>query len=84
VTMTHVIQDAGGWRMLVSEGEIIETPPLKISECTLIVRVQTDVRQYFRSIIKRGFAHHVIAGKGSWAAHLESFAGQLGIEVCRI
>jgi L-arabinose isomerase len=84
VTMTHVIQDAGGWRMLVSEGEIIETPPLKISECTLVVRVQTDVRQYFRSIIKRGFAHHVIAGKGSWAAHLESFAGQLGIEVCRI
>ncbi|MCE5325392.1 MAG: hypothetical protein LLG01_03155 [Planctomycetaceae bacterium] len=84
VTLTHVIQDAKGWRLLVSEGEILDTPPLKISETSMIVRVDRPVKHYFRDLLKMGFAHHAIAAPGRAGAQLEAFAEQLGIEVCRL
>jgi len=84
VTMTHIIQDPGGWRLLVSEGEILDTPPLKISETSLIVRVDKNVKQYFRELMKYGFAHHSIAAPGCAGRHLECFAEQLGMQVCRL
>jgi L-arabinose isomerase len=84
VTLTHCIQDQKGWRILVSEGEILDTPPLQISECSLVVRVEQDVRRYFRQIIEYGFPHHVIAAPGRLSGHLEYFARQLDLEICRI
>jgi len=84
VTLTHCIQDQKGWRILISEGEILDTPPLTISECSLVVRVEQDVRRYFTQIIEYGFPHHVIASPGRLSGHLEYFARQLGLEICRI
>jgi len=84
VTMTHIIQDANGWRLLVSEGEILDTPPLKIAESSLIVRVPKNIRQYMKDLIRWGFPHHSIAAPGRVSDHLELFAGQLNIEVCRL
>lgn len=84
VTMTHVIQDHDGWRLLVSEGEILDTPPLKISETSLIVKVEKNVKQYFSALMKYGFAHHSIAAPGHAGRYLECFAGQLGMQVCRL
>ena len=76
VTMTHVIQDPDGWRLLVSTGEILDTPPMKISETSMVVKVDRPVKQYFRELMKLGFSHHCIAAPGQAAAELESFAEQ--------
>jgi L-arabinose isomerase len=84
VTLTHVIHDADGWRLFVSEGEILNLPPLSINESSLIVRVEKPVREYFRELLLHGFAHHVMAAPGRVAGHLECLAGQLGLAVCRL
>jgi L-arabinose isomerase len=84
VTLTHVIQDNDGWRLLVSEGEILDTPPLEISESSCIVSFPKNVREYFRDIIKLGFAHHAIIVPGKVSSHLKCFAEQLDIEICEV
>ena len=84
VTISHVIQDAKGWRMLISEGEILGTPPLQIRESAMVVGVNKEVRPYFKELIKCGFAHHAIAAPGHVADHLTVLAEQLEMEVCRL
>ncbi|GMV96822.1 MAG: hypothetical protein AMXMBFR83_11820 [Phycisphaerae bacterium] len=84
VSMTHVIQDDQGWRLLVSAGEILDLPPIPIHETSLVVRVDKPVREYLREVIMHGFAHHVITAPGSVTGHLEMFGRQLGMTVCRI
>jgi L-arabinose isomerase len=84
VTMTHVIHDAKGWRLLVSEGELLDTPPLKINESSMIVRVGRPVKEFLAQLMTYGFSHHCIAGGGRAAEHLECFARQLDLEICRL
>ena len=84
VTMTHVIEDAQGWRLLISDGEILDTPPLKINECSLVVRIDRDVKQFLKELIKFGFAHHAIIAPGKVADYLKVFAEQLDLEICRL
>jgi L-fucose isomerase-like protein len=84
VTLTHVIEDAAGWRIFISEGEILDTPPLQICESTMIVKVHKDVRRYFQELIRYGFAHHVIAAPGRVSEDLSLFAEQLDLEICRL
>jgi len=84
VTLTHVIEDARGWRLLISEGEILDTPPLQIHESTLVVGVKKEVRTYFKELIKYGFAHHAIAVPGHVGDHLTVLAEQLDLEICRL
>ena len=81
VTMTHVIQDTLGWRLLISEGEVLGTPPMKINECTLIVKVEKPVKQYFEKLMNYGFSNHSIAVPGKVGKQLECLARQLKIEV---
>ncbi|MHC4083722.1 MAG: hypothetical protein ACYSWZ_00495 [Planctomycetota bacterium] len=84
VTMTHIIQDAKGWRLLISEGELLDTPPLKINESSLIVRVEKPIKEYFKELMRYGFSHHSIAAPGLVGEQLECFARQLDLEICRI
>ena len=84
VTMTHVIQDVKGWRLLIADGEILDTPPLKISETSMIVKVEKPVKQFLRDLMNFGFAHHSIAVPGNVIGHLECFARQLDLEICRL
>lgn len=84
VTMTHIIQDTKGWRLLVSEGEIMDIPPMPIKESSLIVHVNKPVKDYLRELMEYGFAHHVMAAPGRVSRHLECFARQLGLTVCRL
>ena len=84
VTLSHIIQDSEGWRILISEGEILDTPPLPVSESSCIVGVSGDVKEYFRSVIKHGFAHHAIIAPGKVSDHLRCFAEQLDIEICEV
>jgi L-arabinose isomerase len=84
VSMSHVIEDPNGWRLLVSAGEILDVPPLKISESSMVVRVEKDVKRYLRELMKLGFAHHCIAAPGTVTDYLSCFAEQLGLAVCRL
>jgi L-arabinose isomerase len=84
VTMTHVIQDPKGWRLLISEGELLDTPPLHINETALIVKVSKPVKQYFEELMHIGFSHHSIAVPGKIGKQLECLARQLKLEVCWI
>jgi L-arabinose isomerase len=81
ITMTHVIQDSKGWRLLISEGEQLDVPPLKINECALVVRVEKPIKQYFNELMHHGFSHHSIAIPGKIGKQLECLARQLSIEV---
>ena len=81
VTIAHAIQDSKGWRMLISEGELLDTPPLKINETTMVVKVDKPVKQYFEELMYLGFSHHAIAIPGSFGKQLECLARQLDIEV---
>jgi L-arabinose isomerase len=82
ITMTHAIQDTRGWRLLISEGELLDTPPMKINESSMVVKVEKPVRQYFEELMRHGFSHHSIAVPGMVGRQLECLARQLDIEVC--
>lgn len=82
ITMTHAIQDTKGWRLLISEGELLDTPSLKINECSMIVKVDKPVKQYFEELMRFGFSHHSIAAPGRVGKQLECFARQLDMDVC--
>ena len=82
VTMTHAIQDAKGWRILISEGALLDTPPLNINESTMLVKVDKPVQQYFENLMRHGFSHHSIAVPGKYGKQLECLARQLDIDVC--
>ena len=84
VTMTHIIEDTEGWRLLISEGELLDTPPLKINESFLVVRVEKPIRDYFKELLRYGFSHHSIAAPGLVGDQLASFARQLDLEICRL
>ena len=79
--MTHAIQDAKGWRLLISEGELLDTPPMKINESSMIIKVDKPVRQYFEELMHHGFSHHAITAPGEVGKQLECFARQLGMTV---
>ena len=82
VTMTHIIQDTKGWRLLISEGELLDTPHLRIGECSMIVRVDKPVKEYLKELMEYGFSHHSIAASGHVGKQLECFARQLDMQVC--
>jgi L-arabinose isomerase len=82
ITMAHAIQDPLGWRLLISEAELLDTPPMNINESTMIVKVEKPVRQYFENLMHQGFSHHSIAVPGKVGKQLECLARQLEIDVC--
>ncbi len=82
ITMTHVIHDNEGWRLLISEGELLDTPTIKINESAMIVKVEKPVRQYFEELMRLGFSHHSIAVPGKVGSQLECLARQLDLKVC--
>ncbi len=84
VTVSHVIRHNSGWKMLVSEGEILDCPPLCISESSIIFKVKRPVKEYFAELIRLGFSHHAIACPGHIGDSLKLFAAQIGVEVCEL
>lgn len=84
VTMTHIIEDTEGWRLLISKGELLDTPPLKINESSLVVRVEKPIKDYFKELLRYGFSHHCIAAPGLVGDQLACFARQLDLEICRL
>ena len=84
VTMSHIISHGGKWKLLISEGDIPDTPPLEINESSLVVKTGKPIREFYRELILLGFSHHVIVAPGSHSEALELFAKQLDIEIHRV
>lgn len=84
VTMSHIISHGGTWKLLISEGEIPDTPALEISESSLIVKTEKPIREYYRELILLGFSHHVIVAPGSYGDAMELFGKQLGMDIHRV
>jgi L-arabinose isomerase len=78
-TMAHFIEDAVGWRMFISEGEILDLPAMPINDVHVIVRVEKPITQYTEELIKLGVPHHAITVRGSVRKELEQLAGLMGI-----
>jgi L-arabinose isomerase len=82
VTLSHIIKHNDKWKMIITEGKIPDTPPLEISESTVIAQVDMPVREYYKKLILLGFSHHAIVVPGHIGNALEMFAKQLDVEVC--
>ncbi len=86
VTMSHLIYDpVTGWRILITGGEILNTPPFsRLGESVMVVKVEKPVKQFFKELMKHGFAHHSIAAYGDVRDYLETFAEQLDLKPVRL
>ncbi|MBT3273795.1 MAG: hypothetical protein HN368_11610 [Spirochaetales bacterium] len=84
VTMSHIIEHQGVWKLLVSEGTVPDTPPLEIGESSLIIKTEKPIREYYRELILLGFSHHAIVAPGHHGKALELFGNQLDIEIIRV
>jgi L-arabinose isomerase len=83
-TMSHVIRDAEGWRMLITDGEILDLPALPIHDCSLLVKIQRPIKEFVELVTKAGFAHHAITVRGDVRTQLGQLADLLGIQKVRI
>lgn len=80
VTMGHMLNTGESWRMFISEGEAIDFPCLPCDEIHAMVKVETPVVEYVKSVLKRGVAHHLIVVHGHVAGELVKAAEMMRIE----
>ncbi|MFC1454382.1 hypothetical protein ACFLQL_04285, partial [Verrucomicrobiota bacterium] len=80
VTMGHMLNTGDSWRMFISEGEAIEFPCLPCDEIHAVVKVDTPVVDYIKSVLKHGVAHHLIVVHGNVAEELKKTAELMRIE----
>jgi len=80
-TLAHFIEDADGWRMFVSGGEIMDLPPLPIDEVHALVKVERPILEYTEKVIKLGVPHHAITVRGDVRHELEQLADLMAIPV---
>lgn len=80
VTMGHFLSTPDGWRMLISSGESLEHPCLPCDEIHGLVRVDTPVCEYLKTILEIGTAHHVIVVHDDVVEELEMVADAMGVQ----
>jgi L-arabinose isomerase len=80
-TLAHLIEDAEGWRMFISKGEILDMPPLPINEVHAVVRVERPIKEYSELIVKAGVPHHAITVRGDISRELEQLADLMEMKV---
>lgn len=81
-TLSAIVSHGEQWKILVSEGTIMDIPPLAINESSLVVRMEKPIKEYFENLIQMGFGHHVMVVPDSIAKQLQMFARRLSMEVC--
>ena len=79
VTMAHFLATPDGWRMLISKGESLDYPCLPCDEIHGLVRVESPVRDYLKTLLEHGTAHHVIVAHGDVFDDLETVADAMGV-----
>ena len=80
-TLAHFIEDANGWRMFVSGGEIMDLPPLPIDEVHACVKVERPILEYTEEVIKLGVPHHAITVRGDVRHELGQLADLMDMPV---
>jgi len=84
VTMGHFLSTPDGWRMLISRGQSLVHPCLPCDEIHALVEVETPVREYLKTMIEHGVAHHVIVVHGDVVEDLEATADALGVRMLTV
>ncbi|BBI32886.1 hypothetical protein [Cohnella abietis] len=80
VTISHLIIDAEGYKMLIVKGEALHIPQnIPCEEITAVVKFNTPIKQFLATLIKEGFAHHCIIGYGDMTEELSNVADFMGI-----
>jgi L-arabinose isomerase len=79
-TIGHVIDDQAGYRMIISKGDILDLPCLRIRELSFLMRVDKPVKAYLEELLNLGFAHHTIVGYGDLTEELSFIADLMGIK----
>jgi len=80
-TMAHFIEDADGWRMNLSTGEILDLEPLPINEVHAFIRMGLPIREFVEKLIKAGVPHHAITVRGDVSRELRQLADLMGMPV---
>lgn len=80
VTLGHFLCTPSGWRMLISRGESLEHPCLACDEIHALVRVDSPVCDYLKTMLEHGISHHVIAVHGDVLEGLEMVADAMGVQ----
>ncbi|WP_214630395.1 hypothetical protein [Paenibacillus agaridevorans] len=80
VTISHLIIDAEGYKMLIVKGEALHIPTnIPCEEITGVVKFDTPIKPFLTTLIKEGFAHHCIIAYGDLTEELSMIADFMGI-----
>lgn len=80
VTISHLIIDAEGYKMLIVKGQALHIPKnIPCEEITAVIQFGTPIKQFLAALIKEGFAHHCIIGYGDLTEELSYVADFMGI-----
>jgi L-arabinose isomerase len=79
-TMAHFIEDAHGWRMFISGGEILDLPALPINDTHVMLRVEPPIKQYTESLVKAGVPHHAMTVRGDVRRELAQLASLMNMQ----
>ncbi len=80
VTISHLIVDAEGYKMLIVRGEALDIADnIPCEEITAVVKFPVPIKAFLAELIKEGFAHHCIIGYGDLTEELSYVADFMGI-----
>ena len=80
VTISHLIVDAEGYKMLIVCGEALDIADnIPCEEITAVVKFPVPIKAFLAELIKEGFAHHCIIGYGDLTEELSYVADFMGI-----
>jgi L-arabinose isomerase len=79
VTLGSLIDDSGGWKILISEGECAEMACRPAWAPQFYFRPQMRVTTYIERFLEEGVAHHIILAYGDHREQLELLADYLGV-----
>nr|MBQ4318561.1 hypothetical protein [Clostridia bacterium] len=80
VTVAHIMEIDGNYRMISSELESIPHAKFNYSELHALVRTDEPVKEYLEKLLDKGVSHHCILGLGHFGGILETAADILGID----
>jgi len=80
-TIAHFVQQADGWRMFLTGGEILDREPLPINDVHAVVRVERPIKEFTELLVKAGVPHHAITARGDIRRELTQLAGLMDMPV---
>lgn len=80
VTVSHLLIDEHGYKMLIIKGEALHIPNnIPCEEITAVVKFGRPIKELLAALLTEGFAHHCIIGYGDMTEELAQVADFMGI-----